>query len=310
MTWPAAIRAFYDYLLLERSFSPHTLTAYVADVEKLVQYLDLQGRDLPPLKVQMADLTAFIHWLNEFGLGAATQARILAGVRAFYKFLLVEDLLNEDPTELIEGPHLIRKIPSVLSIGEMERLLAAVDLSDPQGERNRAMMEMLYAAGLRVSELVDLRLTDLFLDVGFIKVTGKGSKERLVPVSAAAIRHLRQYLDHVRRQQHNIQPGHENIVFLNRRGAKLTRVMVFYVIKDLAQKAGITKNISPHTFRHTFATHLVEGGADLKAVQDMLGHASITTTEIYTHLNAEYLKETIYLYHPRLKMQEHRREAT
>ncbi len=302
MTWPAAIRLFQDYLLLERSFSAHTLAAYVADVEKFVQYLTLQQRDLPPLLVQRADLTAFIHWVNELGLEATTQARILAGLRAFYKFLLVEDLLDDDPTELIEGPHLIRKIPSVLSVGEMERLLAAVDLSDPQGERNRAMLELLYAAGLRVSELVDLRLTDLFLDVAFIKVTGKGSKERLVPVSPAAIRHLRNYLDHVRRLQDNIQPGHENIVFLNRRGAKLTRVMVFYIIKEMAQRAGITKNISPHTFRHTFATHLVEGGADLKAVQDMLGHASITTTEIYTHLDAEYLKETIYLYHPRLKM--------
>ena len=226
----------------------------------------------------------------------------MAGLRAFYKFLLVEDLLDDDPTELLEGPRLRRKMPEVLSVQEIQKMLTVIDLSEPQGQRNRAMVETLYACGLRASELVNLKVTHLFLEAGFIKVWGKSDKERLVPIGGEAVRHLRTYLEEVRAKQDNIKAGHENVVFLNRRGAKLTRVMVFYIIKEVATLAGVTKNISPHTFRHSFATHLVEGGADLKAVQDMLGHESITTTEIYTHLDAEYLKETIYLYHPRLKM--------
>jgi integrase/recombinase XerD len=301
MNWPTARTAFHHYLLLERAMSEHTLEAYGHDVEMFVQYLELEGLDLQPLQVRQADLERFIHRINDLGLSAASQARILSGLRAFYKFLLVEDLLDEDPTELLEGPRLRRKIPEVLSVREVQLLFDQIDLSDPLGQRNRAMLETLYACGLRVSELVALRLSNLFLDIGFIKVLGKNNKERLTPIGEEAIKQIRLYVEHVRNTHQKIASGAENFVFLNRNGRPMTRVMVFYIIKDLAAKAGIAKNISPHTFRHTFATHLVEGGADLKAVQDMLGHESITTTEIYTHLDAEYLKETINTFHPRAK---------
>jgi integrase/recombinase XerD len=301
MNWPTARTAFHHYLLLERAMSEHTLEAYGHDVEMFVQYLELEGLDLQPLQVRQADLERFIHRINDLGLSAASQARILSGLRAFYKFLLVEDLLDEDPTELLEGPRLRRKIPEVLSVREVQLLFDQIDLSDPLGQRNRAMLETLYACGLRVSELVALRLSNLFLDIGFIKVLGKNNKERLTPIGEEAIKQIQLYVEHVRNTHQKIASGAENFVFLNRNGRPMTRVMVFYIIKDLAAKAGIAKNISPHTFRHTFATHLVEGGADLKAVQDMLGHESITTTEIYTHLDAEYLKETINTFHPRAK---------
>lgn len=301
MNWPTARTAFHQYLLLERAMSENTLEAYGHDVGMFVQYLDLQGLNLQPLQVRQADLERFILWINDLGLSAASQARILSGLRAFYKFLLLEDLLDEDPTELLEGPRLRRKIPEVLSVREVQLLFDQIDLSDPLGQRNRAMLETLYACGLRVSELVALRLSNLFLDIGFIKVLGKNNKERLTPIGEEAIKHIRLYVDNIRNPHQKIASGAENFVFLNRNGRPMTRVMVFYIIKDLAAKAGIAKNISPHTFRHTFATHLVEGGADLKAVQDMLGHESITTTEIYTHLDAEYLKETINTFHPRAK---------
>ncbi len=302
MTWPAALQQFKAYLLFERSLSPNTLEAYLSDVQKFVQYLELEQPELGPLAVRRTDLERFILWVNRLGLEASSQSRLISGLRAFYKFLLVEDLLDEDPTEMLESPRLNRKMPDVLSLHEIQHMLAAIDLSEPQGTRNRAIVETLYACGLRVSELVHLRMTNLFLEAGFIKVLGKNDKERLVPIGGEAVKYLRMYLDHIRSKQERIKPGEENIVFLNNRGARLSRVMVFYIIKDLAIQAGIAKNISPHTFRHSFATHLVEGGADLKAVQDMLGHESITTTEIYTHLDTEYLKETIYLYHPRMKM--------
>lgn len=302
MNWPSAIQSFRDYLLLERSMSHHTIEAYLNDVGKFVQWLELEGRTLPPLAVKADDLTQFIFWANQLGLEATTQARLISGLRAFYKYLLVEDMLDEDPTELLESPRMRRKIPEVLSVHEIQAMLLAVDLSDPQGQRNRAILEVLYACGLRVSELVNLRLTQLFLEANFLKVLGKNNKERLVPIGAEAAKFLKIYLENVRNLQTNIQKEAENIVFLNRRGGRMSRVMVFILVKEFAAKAGVVKNISPHTFRHSFATHLVEGGADLKAVQDMLGHESITTTEIYTHLDTEYLKETIYLYHPRLKM--------
>jgi integrase/recombinase XerD len=300
MTWPAAIQSFRAYLQLERSMSPNTLEAYLGDVQKFVRYLEIEGIDRMPLQVGRNDLERFIHWVNKLGLEASSQARLISGLRAFYKFLLVEDLLDDDPTELLEGPRLRRKIPEILSVYEIRQMLDIIDLSEPQGQRNRAILETLYACGLRVSELVNLRRTNMFLAAGFIKVLGKNNKERLVPIGSDAVKYIEQYVDHIRAKQ-EIKPGHENYVFLNRRGARMTRVMVFYIIKELAEKAGIRKTISPHTFRHSFATHLVEGGADLKAVQDMLGHESITTTEIYTHLDTEYLKETIYLYHPRMK---------
>jgi integrase/recombinase XerD len=302
MTWQNALQQFHAYLLLERSMRPNTLEAYLNDVQKLVRYLEIEQKTIGPLQIKQQDLEKFIHWINQMGLEASSQARMISGIRAFYKFLMVEDLIEDDPTENLEGPRLKRSMPEVLSVYEIQQMLAAIDLSEPLGVRNRAILETLYACGLRVSELVDLRITNLFLEAGFIKVIGKNDKERLVPIGETAIKYIRQYLDHIRSKQENIQAGQENMVFLNRRGQHLTRVMVFYIIKELAAKAGITKNISPHTFRHSFATHLVEGGADLKAVQDMLGHESITTTEIYTHLDTEYLKETVYLYHPRNKM--------
>lgn len=302
MNWPTALDRFRAYLLLERSLSPNTIEAYLNDVQKFVRYLEIENLPALPLQVQREDLEKFILWVNRLGLEANSQARLISGLRAFYKFLLIEDMIDDDPTELLEGPRLRRKVPEVLSVHEIQAMLAAVDLSEPLGVRNRAMLEVLYACGLRVSELVNLKITGLFCEAGFVKVTGKNDKERLVPIGQEAVRFLNMYLEHVRGHHGKIHPGHENVVFLNRNGARMTRVMVFYIIKELAEKAGVVKNISPHTFRHSFATHLVEGGADLKAVQDMLGHESITTTEIYTHLDTEYLKQTIYLYHPRLKM--------
>lgn len=287
--------------MLERSLSANTLNAYLNDVNKFVRYLEIEQNETGPLQVKRELLERFILWVNQLGLEASSQARLISGLRAFYKFLLVEDLLDDDPTELLDGPRLRRKMPEVLSVQEIQQMLAVIDLSEPQGQRNRAILETLYACGLRVSELVNLRLTNIFWEAGYVKVIGKNDKERLVPIGETAVKYIRQYIEHIRNQQDNIRHGHENFVFLNRRGQQLTRVMVFYIIKEVAALAGIQKNISPHSFRHSFATHLVEGGADLKAVQDMLGHESITTTEIYTHLDTEYLKETIYLYHPRLK---------
>ena len=302
VNWPSALNAFRAYLLLERSLSANTIEAYLNDVQKFVQYQEIEHLDIPPLAVRSGDLEKFILWVNNLGLEASSQSRLISGLRAFYKFLLVEDLLDDDPTELLESPRLRRKMPAVLSVHEIQAMLAAIDLSEPQGVRNRAIVETLYACGLRVSELVNLKISNLFLDAGFLKVVGKNNKERLVPVGSEAVKYMSMYLEHVRSRQENIRAGEENFVFLNRRGQHLTRIMVFYIVKELAEKAGVTKNISPHTFRHSFATHLVEGGADLKAVQDMLGHESITTTEIYTHLDTEYLKETIYLFHPRVRM--------
>jgi len=287
--------------MLERSLSANTLDAYLNDVNKFVRYLEIEQNETGPLQVKRELLERFILWVNQLGLEASSQARLISGLRAFYKFLLVEDLLDDDPTELLDGPRLRRKMPEVLSVQEIQQMLNVIDLSEPQGQRNRAILETLYACGLRVSELVNLRLTNIFWEAGYVKVIGKNDKERLVPIGETAVKYIRHYVEHIRNQQDNIQHGHENFVFLNRRGQQLTRVMVFYIIKETAALAGIHKNISPHSFRHSFATHLVEGGADLKAVQDMLGHESITTTEIYTHLDTEYLKETIYLYHPRLK---------
>ena len=304
MTWPAAIHAFKAYMLLERSLSQNSVDAYLNDVNRFSQYLEMSNPNLGPLSVQRTDLEQFILWINKLGLEGSSQARLISGLRAFYKFLLVEDLLEDDPTEMVENPRLRRKIPEVLSYREIQSMLDVIDLSEPNGQRNRTIIEVLYACGLRVSELVNLKISNLFLDVGFVKVLGKNNKERLVPIGPEAVKHLRIYLENIRPLLPKIRKEDENIVFLNRRGARLSRVMVFLIVKELAEKAGVKKNISPHTFRHSFATHLVEGGADLKAVQDMLGHESIITTEIYTHLDSEYLKETIYLFHPRLKMKE------
>lgn len=285
---------------MERSHSKHTLEAYMRDIGRFVQYVELEKPGLLPLAVVRKDVEDFLYWLHHLGLETSSQARMVSGLRAFYKYLLVEDLLESDPIELLESPQHHRKIPHVLTYQEIQAMLETIDLSLPQGVRNRAMLETLYACGLRVSELTDLRLTNLFLEERFIKVIGKNNKERLVPIGDTAVKYIEMYIEHIRAGQ-AVKKGHENFLFLNRNGAQLTRVMVFLVVKEVAAAANIAKEVSPHTFRHSFATHLVEGGADLKAVQDMLGHESITTTEIYTHLDTEYLKETIYLYHPRAK---------
>ena len=298
MNWQPTINGFRAYMLLERSLSPHTIEAYLGDVGKLAQFITLSGQELSPAQVETDTLSAFFKHLNELGLGARSQARLLSALKTFYKYLLAENIVQTDPTELLEGPRLPRHIPEVLSFEEIQRMLELIDLSTPHGVRNRAMLETLYACGLRVSELVELRLSNLYLDIGFVKVTGKGDKERIVPIGEDAVKHIRLYLEGVRQGMMNIHKDHANYLFLNRRGKKLTRVMVFLVIKEAAAMAGIDKNVSPHTFRHSFATHLIEGGADLKAVQDMLGHESIITTEIYTHLDTEYLRETVLQFHP------------
>lgn len=297
--WSSWIRGFDAYLLLERSLASNTIESYRRDLGKLAEYLHLQGKNLAPAEVQTEDLFQFLIYLNDLGLSSASQARLISALKTFYKYLLLENIVQNDPTALLEGPRLQRAIPSVLGYEDIQAMLATIDLSTPLGLRNRAILEVLYACGLRVSELCDLRLSNLFLDVEFIRIIGKGNKERIVPIGADAIKHLRFYLNSVRLQMPEIKKGHENYVFLNRRGARLTRVMVFLIVKEAAEKAGIEQDVSPHTFRHSFATHLLEGGADLKAIQDMLGHESILTTEIYTHLDTDYLRETVLRFHPR-----------
>jgi integrase/recombinase XerD len=298
MSWYSHIKGFAAYLKLERSLSDHTIDAYVRDVQKLHAYFQLQDTPPTPEAVTFDQLIQFIHSLHELGLAKRSQARLISGLKAFYKYLLMEDLIEQDPTELLETPRLDRDIPEVLSYEEVQRLIESVDLSKPEGHRNRAMLETLYACGLRVSELVNLQLSNLFLEVGLVKVTGKGNKERLVPIGEEARLQIGYYIQHYRREL-SVKPGHEDFVFLNRRGRQLTRVMVFMIVKEAAERAGLHKNVSPHTLRHSFATHLIEGGADLRAVQDMLGHESILTTEIYTHLDTDYLRETIRMHHPR-----------
>lgn len=301
MDWKSGINGFKSYLMLERSLSANSIDAYTRDIDKLMEFINLNFEGISPLVIQLNHLEAFILFINELGLGPRSQARILSGIRAFYKYLLVEDLIDDDPTELIEGPKLKRKIPDVLSYDEIGQILASIDLSHETGTRNKAMLETLYSSGLRVSELIGLRISNLYIDLGFIRVIGKNNKERLIPIGEAAIKQIQLYIEGVRRSMMNIQKGHEDILFLNRRGKQLTRVMVFHIVKKAAKDAGIDKNISPHTFRHSFATHLVEGGANLKAVQDMLGHESIITTEIYTHLDTDFLRETLLSFHPRNK---------
>jgi len=300
-SWGPYINGFKSYLLLERSLSENTIDAYLRDIRKLVEFLTLSDIDVPPDGLDVDQLSSFLHSLNDLGLGARSQARLLSAIKTFYKYLLTEDMIQVDPTSLLEGPRLPRKIPEVLAYEEIQQMIASIDLSEPHGVRNRAMLETLYACGLRVSELIDLRMSNLYLDIGFVKVLGKGNKERIVPIGEEAVKHIGFYIQGVRRSMMNIHPEHSNFLFLNRRGKQLSRVMVFMIVKECAKLAGIDKNVSPHTFRHSFATHLIEGGADLKAVQDMLGHESILTTEIYTHLDTDYLRETILSYHPRNK---------
>ena len=299
MNWTSYIKGFKAFLLLERSLSQNTIFAYIRDLQKLETYFQLQKQSISPLHVQTEQLQQFILWINDLGLGARSQARLISSIKAFFKYLMIEDLIETNPSDLIEGPRLSRKIPEVLDYQDIQSMLNAIDLSHPQGTRNRAILETLYASGLRVSELIELRLSNLYLDIGFIKVIGKGNKERIVPIGDEAVKHIQLYLAGVRSRMRRIKPEAENMLFLNRRGGQLSRVMIFLIVKETAKKAGISKNVSPHTFRHSFATHLIEGGADLKAVQDMLGHESILTTEIYTHLDNDYLRDTIMQFHPR-----------
>jgi integrase/recombinase XerD len=296
--WEPYIRGFRSYLQLERSLSANTLEAYQHDLEKLIQYLDYKELQVTPETMKHEVLVGFIDWINELGMTARTQGRVLSGVKAFYKYLLMENMINDDPTELLEGPRLGSKLPDFLSIEEINALLGAIDRSKPEGERNKAILETLYSSGLRVSELVGLLVSQTYLDIGFVKVTGKGNKERIIPMGSSAIRQIKIYQESYRNHL-EIAKDHEDYLFLNRRGKKLTREMIFIIIKDLSAKIGLKKTISPHTFRHSFATHLIEGGADLRAVQEMLGHSSITTTEIYTHLDREYLRSAILQFHPR-----------
>lgn len=298
MKWNSAISRFKNYLRIERSMSGNTVTAYLNDLAKLQQFADNELNGLPPDAVELDHLQQFVTFLNNLHISDRTQARIISGVKTFYSYLVTEDLIQNDPTELLEAPKLKRSLPDVLSVEEVEQLLATIDMSKAEGMRNRAMLETLYSCGLRVSELINLRISGLHLDVGFIKILGKGDKERLVPIGEEAAKQIHYYRKYVRVHL-TIQNGHEDILFLNRRGKQLTRVMVFTVLKNLARDAGFQKKVSPHTLRHSFATHLVEGGADLRAIQEMLGHESITTTEIYAHLDNEYLRDTILHYHPR-----------
>lgn len=295
--WEPYKKGYKAWLQLEKSLSDHSVEAYLRDLEKLTQFLQSTNQLLPPGELKLTHLQAFIQWIAELGMTATSQARIISGIRSFYKYCQTEQLSREDPTLLLEAPKLKRALPDVLSFDEIERLIAQIDLSKPEGGRNKAILETLYSCGLRVSELVNLKISQLFLDVGFIRVIGKGDKERLVPIGKTAIHFIRIYLKDIR-VHIAVKAGHEDTLFLNKRGAGLTRVMVFLILKDLVKKAGIQKSISPHSLRHSFATHLVEGGADLRAVQEMLGHASITTTEIYTHLDREYLRKTLENYHP------------
>jgi integrase/recombinase XerD len=295
--WAAEKKGFKAWLQLEKSLSDHSVEAYLRDIEKLSQFLSLQENPISVESLQLKDLQTFLKWIGGLGMTASSQSRIISGIRSFFKYCLQENLIKQDPTELLETPKLRRILPDFLSVGEINRIIQAIDLSSPEGERNRAILETMYSCGLRVSELVNLRLSSLYPDLGFIKVIGKGDKERLVPIGNTALKFIGIYRGQVRVHM-SIKKGNEDILFLNRRGAGLTRQMIFILLKDLVREAGINKTVSPHTFRHSFATHLVEGGADLRAVQEMLGHESITTTEIYTHLDRAFLRETLQKYHP------------
>lgn len=298
--WDAYKKGFKAYLQLEKSLSDNSVQAYLRDIEHLTQYLQQGAGMKNPSELTLKDLQQFLKWITELGMNSSSQARIVSGLRAFYKYCLLEHISKTDPTTLLEAPKLKRNLPDTLSFEEIEKMIGEIDLSKPEGGRNKAILETMYSCGLRVSEVVGLKISQLYLDVGFIRVIGKGDKERLVPIGSSASKYINIYKKDIRV---HVQPtkGNEDILFLNKRGTKLSRVMIFYIIKDLALKAGIKKTVSPHTFRHSFATHLVEGGADLRAVQEMLGHASITTTEIYTHLDRDFLRKTLEKFHPGFK---------
>ena len=298
--WDIYKKGFKAHLQLEKSLSENSVDAYLHDIDKLTQFLSMGNSEIKPGDVTLQHLESFLRWISELGMTPSSQSRIISGLRNFYKYCQQEQISKTDPTALLETPKLIKHLPDVLSFNEIEAIINCIDVSTSEGARNKAIIETLYSCGLRVSELVNLRLSCLYFDVGYIRIIGKGDKERLVPVGAPAIKYINIYRQNIRVHL-TVIPGNEDILFLNRRGKKLSRIMIFIIIKDLAKQAGITKNISPHTFRHSFATHLVEGGADLRAVQEMLGHESITTTEIYTHLDREYLRDTLQRFHPSFK---------
>ena len=295
--WEPYKKGFKAYLQLEKSLAENSVQAYLRDIDKLTEYLQQSNKLRTPAEVELKDLEKFLKWITELGITSSSQARIISGIRAFYKYCLLENIVTTDPALLVEAPKLKRALPDVLNFDEIENIIAQIDLSKPEGGRNKAILETLYSCGLRVSEVVNLKMSHLHLDVGFIRVIGKGDKERLVPVGRSAAKYITIYKNTTRVHVTPMR-GSEDILFLNSRGGRLSRVMIFLIIKDLAKRAGIKKNISPHTFRHSFATHLVEGGADLRAVQEMLGHESITTTEIYTHLDREFLRKTLEKFHP------------
>lgn len=298
MKWEESIKGFEEYLRLEKALSQNSVNAYINDINKLVEFLKENFKSVTPQKVKLNHLKGFVEWLNEKGVSPRTQARTISGIKSFYKFLLIEEKINSDPTSLLESPKIGRKLPDVLSTEEIDSLIQGVDVEKPEGQRNKAIIETLYSCGLRVSELVNLKISNLYFEQGYIKIEGKAKKERLVPISERAVGEINKYIEGYRKTL-KVAGGDEDILFLNRRGQKLSRVMIFTIIKNLASKVDLKKKISPHTFRHSFATHLIDGGADLRAVQEMLGHESILTTEIYTHLDREFLKDTINQFHPR-----------
>jgi len=300
MKWEAAISEYKTYLKLERGLSANSLEAYLRDLNNLRQFIIMLDATKTPENIDVKDLRELIKWLNSLGMAATSQARTISGIKSFFNFMLLSNIISTNPSDLIDAPKTGRRLPDTLNNSEIEKILSMIDLSKAEGERNKAIIEVMYACGLRVSELVNLKLTNLYLNDDFIKVRGKGNKERLVPIGQEAIKQLNIYTEKVRIHQ-KIISGFEDFVFLNRRGKALTRVMIFTIIKNLVKMAGINKHVSPHTFRHSFATELIERGADLRAVQEMLGHESILTTEIYTHLNSEFLRDTIMMYHPRSK---------
>ncbi len=299
MNWENEIKEFKTFLKIENGLSDNSINAYITDLNKLIDFLKSSGyENVNPEDVKLSHLKEMMQWISENDISPRTQARIISGIKAFYKFMLIEEKLEKNPTALLQAPKIGRKLPEVLSIEEIDAIINSIDTKKPEGQRNKAILETLYSCGLRVSELIDLKISNLFFESGFIKIEGKGSKERLIPISTKAIKEINLYLSEYRRLL-NIDPRDEDVLFLNRRGRKLSRVMIFTIIKNQVKELGLKKNISPHTFRHSFATHLIDGGANLRAVQEMLGHESIITTEIYTHLDKEYLKDTMTRFHPR-----------
>lgn len=298
MDWQNAIKDYTYYLQFEKAFSENTISAYIADINKLAQYLELNNINALPVNIENSHIKQFLEWAYDLGMTSKSQARVLSGIKSFFKFLVLDDIIETNPATFIDTPRIEKKLPTFLSLIEIDKIIESIDLTKAEGQRNKAIIETLYSCGLRVSELINMKLSHSYFDKQFIKITGKGDKQRLVPISNSAIIEIKKYFAEYRNNL-KIKPDSEDIVFLNRRGGQLTRVMIFTIVKQLVKIANIKKNVSPHTFRHSFASHLIEGGADLRAIQEMLGHESITTTEIYTHLDREYLRSEIINFHPR-----------